>query len=147
MIEPTELLPEFNPVFLAAGRALAQVHRFEHNLKGLASLIHSIQNADEDEPVVDFSGFSLGPLIDSVRRLVHVDPNFEALLEEARLRRNHLCHAYFHDHAKELNTEEGRARLVQDLRTSELLFDRIADLTTDILARLIKALEARLGSS
>ncbi|RYG22964.1 hypothetical protein EON82_15510 [bacterium] len=134
-------------VFLAAGRALAQIHRFEHNLKGLASLVHSIHNAGETEPVVDFSGSSLGPLIDSVRRLVQVDPNFEDLLEEARLRRNHLCHAYFHDHSAELGTEEGQGRLVQDLQSSELLFDRIADLTTDILGRLIKALDAQLGTA
>jgi hypothetical protein len=133
-------------VFLAAGRALAQVHRFEHNLKGLASLVQSIRTADEDNPItVDYSGFSLGPLIDSVRSLIHVDPNFEALLEEARIRRNHLCHAYFHDHASELDTSEGRLRLVEDLKTSELLFDQIADLTTGLLARLIKALETRLG--
>ena len=143
MIEPATL----DPVFLAAGRALAQVHRFEHNLKGLASLVQSIRTADEDTPVtVDYSGFSLGPLIDSVRSLIHVDPNFEALLEEARLRRNHLCHAYFHDHASELDTAEGRAHLIEDLRTSELLFDRIADLTTDLLHRLINALEIRLDS-
>lgn len=127
---------------------MAQVHRFEHNLKGLASLVQSIRNADEDTSVtVDYSGFSLGPLIDSVRSLIHVDPNFEALLEEARLRRNHLCHAYFHDHASELDSAEGRDHLIKDLRTSELLFDRIADLTTDLLHRLIKALETRLDSA
>ena len=133
-------------VFLAAGRALAQIHRFEHNLKGLATLVRSIDTADEEDVVVDYSGFSLGPLIDSVRRLIHVDPNFEALLEEARLRRNHICHSYFQDHAAELDTPEGRARLTADLQKSEILFDGIADLTTDLLARTIEALEARLES-
>lgn len=132
-------------VFLAAGRALAQIHRFEHNLKGLAALVHSIQAAGEETPAVDFSGFSLGPLIDSVRRLIQIDESFEDLLEEARLRRNHLCHSYFQDRQTDLDSPEGRKRLVEDLRASELLFDHIADRTTDLLQRLIQALEHRLN--
>lgn len=135
-------------VFLAAGRALAQVHRFEHNLKGLAALIRSIHTAGDAGAVeVDFGGFSLGPLIDHVRKLVHVDPTLEALMEEARLRRNELCHAYFQDHLDELDSSEGRKGLVEDLLRSEALFDRVADTTTDLLARLITALEARLDTA
>jgi len=45
-----------------------------------------------------------------------------------------------------MNTLEGRAVLAEDLRTSELLFDGIADRTTDLLSQLVKALETRLGS-
>lgn len=133
-------------VFLAAGRALAQVHRFEHNLKGLADLVRSIETIDQTHPVhVDFSGFSLGPLIDNVRRIVHLDPTFEGLLEKARLQRNELCHSYFHDHTLELDSPEGRARLVEELHGYELLFDRVADLTTDLLERVLTALDRRLA--
>lgn len=134
-----------NDVFLAAGRALAQIHRFEHNLKGLAALVRSIQTASDPTPVaIDFSGFSLGPLIDHVRHLVHIEPTFETELETARIKRNELCHAYFQDHLGDLETNEGRRFLVEDLHRSEILFDRVSDLTTELLARLIKALEDRL---
>ena len=132
-------------VFLAAGRALAQIHRFEHNLKGLAALVRSIETADEAQAVtVDFSGFSLGPLVDHVRRLIHVDPDLEARMEEARVRRNALCHAYFQDHHESLATPDGRAELVADLRESERLFDDVADHATDLLARLVRALEVEI---
>ena len=135
-------------VFLAAGRALAQVHRFEHNLKGLAALVRSIETADEGEAItVDFSGFSLGPLVDHVRRLVHADPDLEATMERARVRRNALCHAYFQDHAAEMATAEGRRALVADLREDEALFAHVAAQTTDLLARLVTALDARLGDA
>lgn len=135
-------------VYLAAGRSLAQVHRFEHNLKGLASLVRSIETAGEASSVeIDFSGFSLGPLIDHVRHLVHIEPGFETDLETARRRRNELCHAYFQDREAELRTEEGRRRLAQELRGWERDFDRVADLTTDLLARLIAALDGTLDRS
>ena len=132
-------------VFTAAGRALAQAHRFERNLKGLAALVHSVHTAGEPAAEeVSFSKLSLGPLIDAARRFVRFEPGAEEMLEEARTRRNALCHSFFEDHDEELRTEEGSQRLVAILQTDGALFAHAADLCSNRLKALVTALESEL---
>lgn len=134
-------------VFAAAGRALAQAHRFEHNLKGLAALVHSIHTAREEPAVpVSFSKVSLGPLIDAVRRFVDFDPRLPLLLEEARERRNALCHSYFEDHKAKLDIPEGQAWILEDLTKSMALFDDAADFCLGALGVMTSRLESALES-
>lgn len=135
-------------IFAAAGRALAQAHRFERNLKGLASLVHSVRTAREgDHDETSFSKLSIGPLLDAVRGLVDFDPRLPALLEEARTRRNALCHSFFEDHKADLATPEGRERALAELRESETLFDDAADFCSGALGLLVENLERSLESS
>ena len=131
-------------VFAAAGRALYEAHRFEHNLKGLAALVHEIRHARRSEAPVRFSELSIGPLLDAARALTDDIPDVERLFETARLRRNALAHSLLHDRREDLASERGREALERDLRADAVLLGGAADLAHDLLRRLIENLESRL---
>ena len=132
-------------VFAAAGRALYEAHRFEHNLKGLTALVHEIRHARRPETPVRFSDLSLGPLLDAARALTDDIPDVERLFETARLRRNALAHSLLHDRRESFATEDGREALERDLRADAALLARAADLAHELLRRLIEGLETSIG--
>ena len=132
-------------VFTAAGRALYEAHRFEHNLKGLAALVHEIRHAGRPAESVSFSRVAIGPLLDAARDLTEEIPPAESLFETARERRNALAHSLLHDRREDLATEEGRAALERDLRADAALLAHAADLASDLLRRLIEGLETSIG--
>ncbi len=134
-------------MFAAAGRALYHAHRFEHNLKGLASLVHQIHHARSPEPPVSFSQVSIGPLLDAARRLSAHVPAVEALFEEARDRRNALCHSLLHDRREDLATPEGRQALEGTLRSDALVLSQAADHATTLLRELVEGLEKALDGT
>ena len=134
-------------VFAAAGRALYEAHRFEHNLKGLAALVHEVHHARRPEEPVSFSRVAIGPLLDAVRRLSEHVPTAEELFEDARDRRNVLCHSLLYDRRDDLATLGGRAALGASLATDAEVLSQAADLATDLLRRLIESLEAALDDA
>ena len=125
-------------VFAAAGRALYEAHRFEHNLKGLAALVHEIRHARRPETPVRFSELSLGPLLDAARALTDDIRDVERLFETARKRRNALAHSLLRE---SLATEKGRVVLEREIKGDAALLARAADLAHDLLRRLIEGVE------
>jgi len=75
---------------------------------------------------------TLGPLIHAVRREIPLHVNLEKRLFDALETRNFLVHNYFWERAGEVQTTEGRASMIKELRQFADDFDRLDNELTPI---------------
>ena len=77
---------------------------------------------------------TLGPVLSAVRKVVSFDPAAETLLETALLKRNYLTHHYFREHAVDMLSHDGRAKMISELQDICDVFRDVGALAT-VIAR------------
>ncbi len=135
-------------VFAWFGAAAYHAQCFEVELQILLILTHRLEHPDATpDELEDFdvrlSRRTLGRLLRDLRERFTLHPDFDALLDGYRVKRNYLMHEYFFTNAKELLTAEGCGAMVTELRA---LADSLRE--ADAIARaLSKRMRRILGIS
>ena len=68
---------------------------------------------------------TLGQLLGTVRELTPFDPQLEAELGTALKKRNYLIHHFFVEHSKNLLSETGKRKMIDELRGIIALFKKV----------------------
>ena len=82
---------------------------------------------------------TLGPVLSAVRKVVSFDPAAETLLETTLLKRNYLTHHYFREHAVDMLSHDGRAKIISELQDICDVFRDVGALAT-VIARATRRL-------
>ena len=75
---------------------------------------------------------TLGTVLSAVRKVVSFNPAAETLLETALLKRNYLTHHYFREHAVDMLSHDGRAKIISELQGICDVFRDVSALATVI---------------
>ena len=169
------MLKILTPVPVAEGTDVKEVYAFyglaayaaqvlEKGLANLAVALStdgvSITRTHFDALFDRFDPRAFEQLVNVASARVAISAPAQQLLAEALARRNHLSHQFFADHAAAFTTEQGRARMIEELRDLVDLLqradaeverlclplmvkhgmteDRIRQLTEEMLARFLE---------
>ena len=108
-------------LFAWFGGAAYHAQCFEVELHTLLIFIHRLKNPTMTPDGVEhidtrLSKKNLGFLIQELKRTGEMHPDFEALLDEYREKRNYLMHRFFFENSYKLLSKEGCEAMVEELQ-------------------------------
>jgi hypothetical protein len=116
-------------VYAFYGLAAYSAQVLEKGLVNLVAGLHtdglSITRGEFDTLFAGFDASTFGQLVRRARTKVPISPDTEILLAEALRERNRLVHHFFADHATAFMTEQGRMKMIAELRRLVTLFQRV----------------------
>lgn len=130
-------------VFAEIGRTLLYAQEFERVVRGVTTVFQALETHGGGP--LNFTGLSklpIGPILEKGRQWIEFDSKGKEIIEEARRRRNALCHAWFEDHAQELTNPAERHALVLGLKEDARWFQSAADLFKACGEALIQMMES-----
>lgn len=128
-------------LFAAFGRAVLHAQIFERQLRGLVSLADAVGNHDCGPLHLTLLSLPIGPLLEKGRPWIEFDATGQNIIEEARLRRNRLCHDWFYEHEGELGSPEDRRLLIEKLDQDVCHFRSATSLCKGALDAYLNCLE------
>jgi hypothetical protein len=66
---------------------------------------------------------TLGKMIRSLKDVTPIPSNLETVLTDALTKRNFLAHHFFRERSDEFMSQEGRARMIEELQNAQALFE------------------------
>ncbi|MBN8507841.1 MAG: hypothetical protein J0L57_04445 [Burkholderiales bacterium] len=136
------------PVFLALGQTVYVCQCFEGSIVALLALfneeVHGTNDGRAFQATIDnVSRKTLGPLLDSARKIVDVAPQVDELLKEGLELRNRVIHRFADEFAGKVQSPHGRAEVVAELFRWRL---RLIE-CDDAVHAMLNAILARRGVS
>lgn len=133
-------------VYAHYGRAMYLAQPLEHGIVNALVILRlpvadKYTRQDIDEFMEGRFQKTLGALLRHLKSEVTLPPDLESLLTEALNRRNYLAHHYFREKAESFVTRTGRGQMLQELQSSQQLFER-AD---EQLGKALKPLREKYG--
>jgi hypothetical protein len=110
--------------YLVAQRVLTDPDVTDENFDAVEKAIH---------------GDTLGPVVGKVKAVAKLDPKDKALLKEALDQRNFLAHHYFRARAFTIESDQGRADMIRELRGIHDVFKRAIVVADELLQTARKA--------
>jgi len=80
---------------------------------------------------------TLGRMMRSLKSVTNIPEGLESILRKALVKRNWLAHEYFRERAVDFMNEEGRNRMIQELKEAQSLFEE-ADNTLENIFRPVR---------
>jgi hypothetical protein len=132
-------------VYAHFGLAMYLAQCLEHSLVNALCCFDLMPNKKTWQTKSDFDLFmdknfetTMGKMISNFKRVTQIPSDLSDLLSEAKDNRNFLAHNYFREHAAEFVTVDGCNKMIVELQSIQMFFDKVEEVLEKLAAPIRK---------